>query len=51
MKLADFGFAVASDSFDLSTQLGTPVYMAPEIVTGQKYGKPVDIWAIGVIVH
>lgn len=25
--------------------------MAPEIVKGQFYGKPVDIWAIGVIAH
>ena len=51
VKLADFGFAVSSEDFDLSTCLGTPAYMAPELIKRELYGKPVDIWAIGVIVH
>lgn len=51
VKLADFGFAVTSTDFDLSTCLGTPAYMAPEVIKNEKYGKPVDIWAIGVIIH
>ena len=33
----------------LSTSCGTPGYLAPEIMKGQVYGPPVDIWAIGVI--
>ena len=31
--------------------LGSPLYMAPEIVRQQPYDKAVDIWAVGVIVH
>ena len=35
----------------LSTSCGTPGYLAPEIMKGQVYGPPVDIWAIGVIAY
>lgn len=30
------------------TVIGTPHFMAPEIVSGKGYGKPVDLWAIGI---
>ena len=35
----------------LSTSCGTPGYLAPEIMKGQVYGPPVDIWATGVITY
>lgn len=52
IKIADFGFAVlvGSDSF-LTSYCGTGAYMAPEIVQDSNYGKPVDIWACGVILY
>ena len=51
-KVTDFGFAKAMDSFGKETMaLGTPSYMAPEIVSRSSYDKSVDIWAIGVIVY
>mmetsp|Transcript_29921 Transcript_29921/g.88966 ORF Transcript_29921/g.88966 Transcript_29921/m.88966 type:complete len:519 (-) Transcript_29921:688-2244(-) len=52
IKLADFGFAkkVSSDAC-LSTQCGTPGYVAPEILEGVKYGVKSDMWSIGVIVY
>jgi len=34
-----------------STVVGTPGYMAPEILLGAKYGHEVDIWSIGMIVY
>ncbi|CAO3569274.1 unnamed protein product [Mortierella alpina] len=54
VKLIDFGLArhcVASRPV-LSTHCGTPSYMAPEIALGEDsngYGKPVDVWALGVV--
>lgn len=50
IKLADFGFAVkAMGLSSLTTQCGTPGYVAPEILLNMNYGKPVDMWSIGVI--
>ncbi|KAL4100523.1 hypothetical protein PRIC1_008315 [Phytophthora ramorum] len=53
IKLADFGFAktVTKDDAGLVTTCGTPGYVAPEILEGASYGKPVDIWSIGVITY
>ncbi|CAM9885186.1 unnamed protein product [Ectocarpus sp. 6 AP-2014] len=51
IKLADFGFARPVGETGLSTQCGTPGYVAPEILKGELYGKPVDIWSIGVITY
>lgn len=52
MKIADFGFAKkAPTSKCLSTQCGTPGYVAPEILEGAKYGTQADLWSLGVIVY
>ncbi len=39
LKLADFGFAVEVKGFSVSSQCGTPGYIAPEILNNQLYGK------------
>lgn len=49
MKLADFGFAIKVDGDSADAQLGTPGYIAPEILECKNYGKPVDMWSFGVI--
>jgi serine/threonine protein kinase len=54
VKIADFGFAAPIYGLDgsgfLTTNLGTPGYMAPEIHNGHAYqGEVVDLFAIGVI--
>jgi len=60
VKVADFGFSKdTNDDFDLWETLGTPPYMAPEIVilrndeaTNQVgYGRPVDVWALGICLY
>ena len=52
VKVADFGFAVvAENDHCLSTQCGTPGYVAPEILQGILYGRPVDMWSVGVITY
>ncbi|OXG18040.1 Ca2+/calmodulin-dependent protein kinase [Cryptococcus neoformans Ze90-1] len=54
LMLADFGLSkvLDDDKFAiLTTTCGTPGYMAPEIFKKAGHGKPVDIWAIGVITY
>lgn len=35
----------------LTTTCGTPGYMAPEVFKKSGHGRPVDIWALGVIAY
>jgi serine/threonine protein kinase len=54
LMLADFGLSKVLDEENfsiLTTTCGTPGYMAPEIFKKAGHGKPVDIWAIGVITY
>jgi len=51
IKIADFGFAIQTKDSGLQTQCGTPNYIAPEILEKKPYGKPVDMWSIGVITY
>jgi len=52
IKIADFGFAKrAISSTCLRTQCGTPGYVAPEILEGQKYDQRADMWSVGVILY
>ena len=49
-KLTDFGFAnIIKQGESMNLKLGTPLYMAPELVKGQSYDTKVDIWAVGVL--
>jgi calcium/calmodulin-dependent protein kinase I len=50
IKIADFGFARYVKE-GCRTACGTPGYVAPEIITGKVYGKPVDIWSLGIIIY
>ncbi|KAJ1929577.1 Calmodulin-dependent protein kinase cmk2 [Tieghemiomyces parasiticus] len=51
LVIADFGIArVMTDENDvLSTVCGSYGYVAPEICRRRKYGKPVDVWSLGII--
>jgi serine/threonine protein kinase len=50
--MTDFGFACFFDPSKGVTQtLGSPLYMAPEIIQERQYDQRVDIWSIGVIVY
>lgn len=37
------------DGLTLADGIGAPSYMAPEMVRGDRYGTPVDVWAVGVV--
>lgn len=51
LKLIDFGFSARTNGLTLTGILGTPNFMAPEIWRREKYGKPADMWAFGVIAY
>ncbi|ETV64936.1 CAMK protein kinase [Aphanomyces astaci] len=49
IKVADFG--LAKDESYLTTMCGSPAYVAPEVLSGDRglYNKAVDVWSVGVI--
>jgi serine/threonine protein kinase len=54
LLIADFGLSRIMDEEQfhvLTTTCGTPGYMAPEIFKKTGHGKPVDVWALGVITY
>lgn len=55
VKIADFGLADFSQDGEINStangMIGTPGYVAPEVVNRQKYGPGVDMWAVGVLLY
>ena len=50
IKIIDFGFAKKLNRGEMTCSLvGTPDYMAPEILSVEYYNKSVDYWALGEI--
>ena len=50
VKIADFGFAIGltSDNNKRTSVVGTPYWMAPELIRGHDYGIEIDIWSLGI---
>ena len=52
VKLTDFGFScLFRKDQKLDLNLGTPLYMAPELVRDEEYDEKVDVWSMGVLVY
>ncbi|XP_039996459.1 serine/threonine-protein kinase D1-like isoform X3 [Xiphias gladius] len=52
VKLCDFGFAriIGEKSFRRSV-VGTPAYLAPEVISSSGYNRSLDMWSVGVIMY
>uniref|UniRef100_A0A1A8HVJ3 Serine/threonine-protein kinase n=3 Tax=Nothobranchius TaxID=28779 RepID=A0A1A8HVJ3_NOTKU len=52
VKLCDFGFAriIGEKSFRRSV-VGTPAYLAPEVLRNKGYNRSLDMWSVGVIIY
>lgn len=49
LKVGDFGLSATLAQGKRTTHVGTPCYLAPEVMNHEAYGESVDIWGIGVI--
>jgi serine/threonine protein kinase len=52
VKIADFGYAaqLTKNRKKRTTVVGTPYWMAPELIRGFDYGVGVDVWSTGIMI-
>ncbi|CAK0866573.1 unnamed protein product [Prorocentrum cordatum] len=52
-KLGDFGVSrqMSAQTVCLNSFYGTPLYLSPELIQGQPYSQPTDVWSLGVMLY
>jgi serine/threonine protein kinase len=52
LRVADFGLScIFNPNEGIDHSVGSPVFMAPELINKKKYNEKVDIWSIGIIAY
>lgn len=53
IKIADFGFckSLFGELEMTKTMVGSPIYMAPELLRGMEYSQKADVWSLGVLLY
>lgn len=53
VKIADYGLCKEGIGYEdrIRAKCGTPLYMAPEMLTETPYSRSVDWWALGIIIY
>jgi serine/threonine protein kinase len=51
VKIADFGLAAYSGKDGVKTKVGTPDYVAPEVLLKDVYNKEADVWSLGIVTY
>src|SRR5690349_12259819 len=51
IKLVDFGFATKTSSNNRQLKCGTPGYMAPELIKGERYDCSIDMYSSGILLY
>lgn len=49
-KVADFGISTIKTKTKTMTAVGTPIYMAPEVLDHTRYGPPADVYSFGIVI-
>ncbi|KAL1450723.1 hypothetical protein WDU94_003052 [Cyamophila willieti] len=51
VKVCDFGLSKNIDASTLKSKVGTPMFVAPEVLFGNHYDQKVDVWSLGVMLY